>query len=164
MFAAVPAPPASHFAVSQFRGPAAPLPTCQIATLAATDAQPTQRVAQIQAALLHFRSASLHSRPRFCIPDHGYASRCHFSLFPSTKSGFLCAFTLRTPRFRAFQAQNRGFCALLPSETLIFGLFEHKIEVFVRFYPPEPPFSGFSSTKRFFVKFRAVKLSKFGRF
>ena len=24
---------------------------------------------------------------------------------------------------------------------------EHKIEVFVRFCPPEPPFSGFSSTK-----------------
>ena len=36
--------------------------------------------------------------------------------------------------------------------------------VFVRFCPSEPPFSGISSTKWFFVKFRAVKLSKFGRF
>ena len=27
--------------------------------------------------------------------------------------------------------QNRGFCALFASETLVFGLFEHKIEVFV---------------------------------
>ena len=37
-----------------------------------------------------------------------------FSGFPSTKSGFLCAFTLRNPSFQAFRAQNRGFCALLP--------------------------------------------------
>ena len=29
--------------------------------------------------------------------------------------------------------QNRHFCALLPSETPVFGLFEHKIGVFVRF-------------------------------
>ena len=29
------------------------------------------------------------------------------------------------------RAQNRGFCALLPFETPIFGHFEHKIEVFV---------------------------------
>src|SRR5574344_1483777 len=34
--------------------------------------------------------------------------------------------------FRAFRAQNRGFCALLGSETPVFGLFEHKIGVFVR--------------------------------
>ena len=39
---------------------------------------------------------------------------------PSTKSAFLCAFCLRTPRFQAFRAQNRGFCALLPSGTPIF--------------------------------------------
>ena len=41
---------------------------------------------------------------------------------------------------------------------------EHKIEVFVRFWPSGPPFLALSSTKWFFVKFRAVKLSKFGRF
>ena len=29
--------------------------------------------------------------------------------------------------------QNRGFCALLGSGTLVFGHFEHKIEFFVRF-------------------------------
>ena len=64
---------------------------------------------------------------------HFYDSRCHFSLFPSTKSGFLCAFTLRNPRFRAFRAQNRGFCAFLGSGTPDFRLPEHKIGVFVRF-------------------------------
>ena len=69
---------------------------------------------------------------------HGCASRCQFLLFlcrspffPSTKSGFLCFFDLRNPHFRAFQAQNRGFCALLPFETPVFGHFEHKIGVFV---------------------------------
>ena len=34
-----------------------------------------------------------------------------FSVFPSTKSRFLCYFGLRNPRFRAFRAQNRHFCA-----------------------------------------------------
>ena len=63
----------------------------------------------------------------FCPPE---------PLFPgisSTKSVFLCFFALRNPRFRAFRAQNRGFCALLASGTLIFGHFEHKIGIFVRF-------------------------------
>ena len=54
-----------------------------------------------------------------------------FSGFPSTKSKFLCAFGVRNPRFRAFRAQNRGFCALLGSGTPVFGLFEHKIGIFV---------------------------------
>ena len=49
------------------------------------------------------------------------------------------------------RAQNRHFCALLPSQTPIFGLFEHKIEVFVRFCPLNPPFSGFPSTKSEFL-------------
>ena len=44
-----------------------------------------------------------------------------------TKSGFLCFLGLRNPHFRAFRAQNRGFCAFLASETLIFGRFEHKM-------------------------------------
>ena len=48
-----------------------------------------------------------------------------------TKSGFLCAFGLRNPHFRAFRAQNQGFCALLGSGTLIFGRCEHKIGIFV---------------------------------
>ena len=67
-----------------------------------------------------------------------YASRCLFPLFPvpipgfpSTKSGFLCFLGLWNPHFRAFRAQNRGFCALLGSGTLIFRVFEHKIGVFV---------------------------------
>ena len=54
-----------------------------------------------------------------------------FSGVSSTKSGFLCAFWLRNPHFRAFRAQNRGFCALFASEALVFGHFEHKIGIFV---------------------------------
>ena len=73
------------------------------------------------------------------------------SFFPSTKSGFLCFIWVWNPCFRAFRAQNRGFCAFLGFGTLVFGLFEHKIEVFVRFCPPEPPFSGLSSTKSAFL-------------
>ena len=74
-----------------------------------------------------------------------------FSGISSTKSGFLCAFCLRDPRFRAFRAQNRCFCAFWGFETLVFRRFEHKIEVFVRFWLPEPPFSGLSSTKSGFL-------------
>ena len=74
-----------------------------------------------------------------------------FSGISSTKSGFLCAFALWNPCFRAFRAQNRHFCAFLAFGTPIFGHFEHKIEVFVLFCPSEPPFSGFSSTKSAFL-------------
>ena len=49
------------------------------------------------------------------------------------------------------RAQNRGFCALLGSRTPDFRLFEHKIEVFVRFWGLEPSFSGFLSTKSAFL-------------
>ena len=54
-----------------------------------------------------------------------------FSGISSTKSRFLCAFGFRDPRFRAFRAQNRGFCALLGFGTPIFGHFEHKNPDFV---------------------------------
>ena len=74
-----------------------------------------------------------------------------FSGISSTKSRFLCFFGLQNPHFRAFLAQNRGFCALLGSGTSVFGHSEHKIEVFVRFWPSEPSFSGFSSTKSRFL-------------
>ena len=47
---------------------------------------------------------------------------------------------------------------LFAFETPIFGLFEHKIEVFVRFCPSEPPFSGISSTKSRFLCAFASKL------
>ena len=50
-----------------------------------------------------------------------------------TKSGFLCAFGLRDPHFRAFRAQNQVFCALSAFGTAIFWLSEHKNEDFVRF-------------------------------
>ena len=49
------------------------------------------------------------------------------------------------------RAQNRGFCALLAFRTPVFGRFEHKIEVFVRFWASEPLFSGISSTKSRFL-------------
>ena len=55
-----------------------------------------------------------------------------FSGIPSTKSRFLCVFCLRDPHFRAFRAQNSGFCAFLAFGTTIFGRFEHKIGLFVR--------------------------------
>ena len=52
------------------------------------------------------------------LEGHSYASRCLFPLFPvpipgfpSTKSGFLCAFGVWNPRFQGFRAQNRHFCA-----------------------------------------------------
>ena len=53
--------------------------------------------------------------------------------------------------------QNRGFCALLPSETPVFRHFEHKIGIFVRFLPSEPPISGFSSTKSAFLCFLGIR-------
>ena len=42
-----------------------------------------------------------------------WASEPLFSGISSTKSRFLCAFGVWNPRFRAFRAQNRGFCALI---------------------------------------------------
>ena len=75
----------------------------------------------------------------------------HKLSLPSTKSWFLCAFCLQDPRYLAFRAQNRGFCAFLAFRTLVFGLSEHKIVVFVLFWPSEPSFSGFPSTKSAFL-------------
>ena len=76
--------------------------------------------------------------PISSLPEHKigvFVRFCHpeplFFGISSTKSAFLCAFAFQNPHFKAFRAQNRGFCALLPSRTPIFGLFEHKIGVFV---------------------------------
>ena len=71
--------------------------------------------------------------------------------FSSTKSAFLCAFGVWNPHFLDIRAQNRSFCALLGFATPVFGLFEYKIGVFVRFWGPEPSFSGISSTKSEFL-------------
>ena len=102
---------------------------------------------------------------------NGCAFLCQYLLFPlpipfflSTKSGFLCAFRLRNPHFRAFRAQNRGFCAFLPSGTHVFWHFEHKIGVFVRFCPPEPLFFGISSTKSAFLCAFAFRNPRFRAF
>ena len=48
------------------------------------------------------------------------------------KIGIFVLFGLRDPHFRAFRAQNRGFCAFLPFGTPVFRLFEHKNGIFVR--------------------------------
>ena len=74
-----------------------------------------------------------------------------FSGVSSTKSRFLCFLGIWSPHFRAFRAQNQSFCAFLAFETLVFRCFEHKIEVFLRFWCLEPPFSGVSSTKSGFL-------------
>ena len=87
-----------------------------------------------------------------------------FSGFSSTKSRFLCFFGLRNPRFQAFRAQNRGFCAFLAFGTPIFRPFEHKIEVFVRFWGWEPLFSGISSTKSRFLCFFGLRNPRFQAF
>ena len=61
--------------------------------------------------------------------------------------------------------QNRGFCAFLGFGTLVFGLFEHKIGIFVRFWGLEPLFSGILSTKsRFLCVFTLRAPPLFGRF
>ena len=64
---------------------------------------------------------------------NGCASRCQLPLFPvpipvspSTKSAFLCAFALRNPHFRAFRAQNRGFCVRMGDFSEILGCFDTK--------------------------------------
>ena len=66
---------------------------------------------------------------RFC------PSEPSISGFSSTKSRFLCAFGVWNPYFRAFRALKSTFCTILPSETLVFGLFEHKIGIFVLVKP-----------------------------
>ena len=60
-------------------------------------------------------------------------------------------FTIPDLPFPSSRAQNQGFCSFLAFRTIIFRPLEHKIEVFVRFLPSGPPFSGFSSTKSAFL-------------
>ena len=66
--------------------------------------------------------------------------------------------------FLSSRAQNRGFCALFAFGTPIFGHFEHKIGVFVRFCPSEPLFSGISSTKSRFLCAFALRNPRFRAF
>ena len=61
------------------------------------------------------------------------------------------AITLPNANFPTSRAQNRGFCAFLAFGTPVFGLFEHKIGFFVRFWGLGALFSGFSSTKSRFL-------------
>ena len=64
---------------------------------------------------------------------NGCVSRCQIPLFPvpipvsaSTKSAFLCAFGLWNPCFRAFRAQNRGFCVRIGDFSELLGCFDTK--------------------------------------
>ena len=50
-------------------------------------------------------------RGAFCYRRVVARHSAHKLSLPSTKSWFLCFFGLPNPRFRAFRAQNRGFCA-----------------------------------------------------
>ena len=94
----------------------------------------------------------------------GYAFRCHFPVSPSTKTAFLCAFCLRDPQFRAFRAQNRGFCAFLAFGTPVFVRFEHKIEVFVSEWAIFPGFWAFRAQNRAFCARRGCNASCICRF
>ena len=115
---------------------------------------------------LHFRSVRGDLQEghvygkRLC----GYASRCQFPLFSSTKTAFLCAFCLRDPQFRAFRAQNRGFCAFLAFGTPVFVRFEHKIEVFVSEWAIFPGFWAFRAQNRAFCARRGCNASCICRF
>ena len=80
-----------------------------------------------------------------------YPPKPPFSGLPSTKSRFLCQKWQFFPGFAPFRAQNPHFCALFAFGPPIFRHFEHKIEVFVRFCPPNPPFFSISSTKSAFL-------------
>ena len=62
------------------------------------------------------------------------------------------------------RAQNRGFCALLPFKTPIFGAFEHKIGVFVSERATFPRFCPLSSTKSAFLCALTFKTPIFGAF
>ena len=53
--------------------------------------------------------------------------------------------------FLSSRAQNRHFCVRNGDISLVLAPSEHKIEVFVRFCPPKPSFSGISSTKSGFL-------------
>ena len=66
--------------------------------------------------------------------------------------------------FPSSRAQNRFFCALLPAGTPVFRPFEHKIGVFVLFWPSEPSFSGFPSTKSAFLCFFSLQNPRFRAF
>ena len=121
--------------------------------------------------MLHCVGLLLHPSPPATFPEHKNgifvlfgASKPSFSGISSTKSRFLCFFGVWNPCFQAFRAQNRGFCALLGFGTLVFGHFEHKIEVFVLFWPSGPPFSGISSTKSRFLCFFGLQDPRFRAF
>ena len=88
---------------------------------------------------------------------HDYASRWQFL-------SSLCQFLPSRSPLSSSRAQNRHFCALLGSGTPDFRLFEHKIEVFVRFCPPKPSFSGISSTKIDFLYYFALQNPRFQAF
>ena len=127
---------------------------------------------------LSFRAQNRHFCVRignfslvFAPPEHKigvfvlfWPSQPSFSGISSTKSGFLCAFRVWNPRFRAFRAQNRGFCALLPFGTPIFWHFEHKNGIFVSETAIFPWFWLFPSTKSRFLCAFTLRAPRFRAF
>ena len=98
---------------------------------------------------------------------HGCAFRCQYLLFPlpipffpSTKSRFLCAFCLRNPHFRAFRAQNQGFCALLGFS----GISSTKSRFLCAFGVWNPCFRAFRAQNRHFCVRMGEFSEIFGRF
>ena len=96
--------------------------------------------------------------PLFRLPEHkiGIFVRFlppepSFSGILSTKSAFLCQKEQFFPGFYPFRAQNRDFCALFAFGTLVFGLFEHKIGIFVSERAIFPWFLPLPSTKSGFL-------------
>ena len=88
---------------------------------------------------------------------HDYASRWQFL---SSQCQFLPS---RSP-LTSSRAQKSTFCTILLSETLIVGLFEHKIGVLVLFWPSEPSFSGYLSTKSRFLCAFWLRTTRFRTF
>ena len=66
---------------------------------------------------------------------------------PSTKSAFLCAFTLQNPHFLAFRAQNRGFCVRMGDFSEILGRFDTKSAFLCAFCLRNPHFQAFRAQK-----------------
>ena len=87
-----------------------------------------------------------------------------FSGISSTKLGFLCFFALRNPCFLAFQAQNRYFCALLPSGTPVFGHSSTKSRFLCAFCLRNPYFRPFQAQNRDFCALLPFKTHIFGLF
>ena len=81
--------------------------------------------------MLHFGGPQLLPRFPMLFALACCCTQAFLPPFPSTKTRFLCFFGLWNPCFRAFRAQNRGFCVRKGNFSPVLPPFEHKIGVFV---------------------------------